>query len=87
MFIIFLKQNNEIISYGSGTTTESGGKLYLGPNVVCNDLSICGWKYIADQVLECDADGAYVYDSDHYDAITPPPSLQEQIDALLELVT
>lgn len=86
MFIIFLTETKRILSYGQGTPTESENKLYLGSDVVCNDLSICGWKYIADQVLDRDEYGAYLHDADYYEEIIPEPSLQDQIDTILELI-
>lgn len=86
MFIIFDKTNKTILSNGSGNPTESENKLYLGDTVICNDLSICGWKYIADQRLETDENGAYLHDADYYDTIEPVPSLQEQISTLAYLM-
>lgn len=86
MFIIFNKTNKEIYSYGSGNPIESENKLYLGNAIICNDLSKCGWKYIADQRLETDETGAYLHDADYYAEITPAPSLQDQIDAIVELM-
>jgi hypothetical protein len=85
MFLIFDKTTKRILSYGFGTPTESAGKLYLGSEAICNSLTICGWKYIADQKLEQD-DTGFVYDADHYEEIAPEPTLQEQIDALVMLM-
>lgn len=78
MFIIFLKSTNQIISYGSGTPIESVNALYLGSEVICNDLSICGWKYIEDQQLEKNESG-FIHDADYYPEVTPVKSLEEQI--------
>ena len=85
MFIIFDKANKTIYSYGQGNPTESGNKLKLGAETICNDLTICGWKYIDNQRLEQDESG-FVHDADYYEAVTPAPSLQDQIDAILELL-
>jgi len=84
MFIIFITETKQILSYGAGTPTESDNKLYLDSDVICNDLSICGWKYIADQVLEQDENG-FVHDADYYDAVTPTDRLADIEAALLDL--
>ena len=85
MFIIFNKTTKTIYSYGAGNPTESENKLILNGNPICNDLSVCGWKYITDQVLEQDETG-FVHNADYYDELTPQPTLQDQIDAILELL-
>jgi hypothetical protein len=85
MFIIFLTETNQILSYGQGTPTESENKLYLGDTVICNDLSICDWKYIEEQVLEQD-EGGFVHDADYYPPVTPPTDRLAAVEmALLEL--
>ena len=78
MFIIFLTETKQILSHGQGTPTESGNKLYLADTVICNDLSKCGWKYIADQVLEQDETG-FVHDADYYEAFEPLPSAESRL--------
>jgi len=85
MFIIFLTETKQILSYGQGTPTESGNKLYLSDTVICNDLGICGWKYIADQRLEMDGEGSYLHDADYYEAVTPTDRLADIEAALLDL--
>jgi hypothetical protein len=84
MFIIFLTETKRILSYGAGTPTESENKLYLGSDIICNDLSICGWKYITDQVLEQDETG-FVHNADYYEAVTPTDRLADIESALLDL--
>ena len=85
MFIIFLTATKQILSYGNGTPTESENKLYLGSEAICNDLSICSWKYIADQVLVQDETG-FVHDADYYPEITPEPTETDRIAALEQYV-
>jgi hypothetical protein len=83
MFIIFDRQTKTIYSYGSGNPIESENKLYLGNAIICNDLTICNWKYIADQRLEQDENG-FVHDADYYPVATKPVTvedLQEQLAA------
>ena len=77
MFIIFLTETKQIQSVGQGTPTESENKLYLDSDVICNDLSICGWKYIADQRLETDENGSYLHDADYYAEAEKPVSIEE----------
>jgi len=84
MFIIFLTETKQILSHGQGTPTESGNKLYLADTVICNDLSKCGWKYIADQRLEQDENG-FVHGADYYEEITPTDRLADIEAALLDL--
>ena len=84
MFIIFNKTTKTIYSYGAGNPTESENKLILNGNPICNDLSVCGWKYIADQRLETDENG-YVHDADYYETITPTDRLADIEAALLDL--
>ena len=82
MFIIFNKTNKEIYSYGVGNPTESGNKLYLGNTIICNDLTVCDWKYIADQRLEQDENGAYLHDADYYETVDPLPSAESRLAAI-----
>lgn len=77
MFIIFLKSTKQILSVGQGTPTESDNKLYLDSDVICNDLSICGWKYIADQRLETNESVGYLHDADYYAEVTKPITVEE----------
>ena len=84
MFIIFNKTNKEIYSYGVGNPTESGNKLYLGNTIICNDLTVCDWKYIADQRLEQDENG-FVHGADYYETVTPTDRLADIEAALLDL--
>ena len=76
MFIIFNKTTKTIYSYGAGNPTESENKLILNGNPICNDLSVCGWKYIADQRLETDENG-YVHDADYYEEAVKPATIEE----------
>ena len=85
MFIIFDKTIKTIYSYGVGNPTESDNKLILNGNPICNDLSVCGWKYIADQRLETDENGAYLHDADYYETVTPTDRLADIEAALLDL--
>lgn len=77
MFIIFNKTTKLILSYGVGNLSESENKLYLGSNIICNDLTICDWKHISDQRLETDDDGAYLHNADYYEEITKPVTIEE----------
>ena len=85
MFIIFDRQTKTIYSYGAGNPTESDNKLILSGNPICNDLTVCDWKYIADQRLEQDENGAYLHDADYYEAVTPTDRLADIESALLDL--
>jgi len=85
MFIIFNRTNKTIASYGQGSPTESDNKLYLGDTAICNNLTICDWKYIADQRLEQDENGAYIHDADYYETVTPTDRLADIEAALLDL--
>ena len=84
MFIIFDKTIKTIYSYGVGNPTESDNKLILNGNPICNDMTACGWKYIADQVLEQDENG-FVHDADYYETVTPTDRLADIEAALLDL--
>jgi len=81
MFIIFNKTNKEIYSYGSGNPIESENKLFLGNAIICNDLTVCDWKYIADQRLEQDENG-FVHDADYYETVDPLPSAESRLAAI-----
>ena len=84
MFIIFDKTTKQILSYGQGNPIEMGNLLVLGSETICNDLNICGWKCIADQVLEQNETG-FVRDADYYETITPTDRLADIEAALLDL--
>jgi hypothetical protein len=77
MFIIYLKNSHEILSYGYGTPTESNNKLYLNNEIICNDLNACAWKHITDQPIEQDEFNIFIYKSDYYDEVSPPQSIEE----------
>lgn len=85
MFIIFNKTTKTIYSYGAGNPTESENKLILNGNPICNDLSVCGWKFIADQRFETDDEGNYLHNADYYETITPTDRLADIEAALLDL--
>lgn len=55
-----------------------------------NDTTTCAtdveWKYIVEQTLERNEMGGYLHTADHYEAITPPPSIEEQIATLTYLL-
>jgi len=85
MFIIFNKTNKTILSSGEGNPVESENKLILNGNPICNDLSVCGWKYIADQRLETDESIGYLHDADYYETVTPTDRLADIEAALLDL--
>lgn len=70
---------------GHGNPTESDNKLYLGSEVICNDLTICGWKYIADQRLETNESVGYMHDADYYETVIPTDRLADIEAALLDL--
>ena len=84
MFIIFDKTTKAILSYGQGTPIEMGNLLVLGSETICRDMTICGWKYITDQVLEQDETG-FVHDADYYETVTPTDRLADIEAALLDL--
>lgn len=81
MFIIFNRTNKTIASYGVGNPTETNNKLYIGSEVICNSLTICDWKYIADQVLEQNETG-FVRDADYYETVYPLPSAESRLAAI-----
>ena len=70
---------------GFGAVTEVNGTLYIDGRDTTTCADDVDWKYIADQPLEQDETG-YVHDADYYDEVSPAPSLQDQIDAILELL-
>ena len=76
MFIIFNKTTKAILSYGQGNPIEMGNLLVLGSETICNDMTACGWKYIADQVLEQDENG-FVHDADYYIEIPAPVTIED----------
>ena len=76
MFIIFDKTTKAILSYGQGNPIEMGNLLVLGSETICNDMTACGWKYIADQRLEQDENG-FVHGADYYDESTKPATIEE----------
>ena len=55
--------------------------MILNGNPICNDLTVCDWKYIADQRLEQDENG-FVHDADYYATIEPELTLPVQIAAI-----
>lgn len=81
MFIIFDKLTKQIHSYGIGKVEEYNGKLYSGEIIVCNDLDICGWKYIDTQKLEYSTTG-FLHDADYYQDISESPTIEQRMDAL-----
>lgn len=85
MFIIFNKIKKIIYSYGVGNPTESGNKLYLGNTIICNDLTVCDWKYIADQRLEQDENG-FVHGADYYEELMPSLPDSSRIAALEQMI-
>ena len=84
MFIIFDKTTKAILSYGQGNPVQMGNLLVLGSETICRDMTICGWKYIADQRLEQDENG-FVHGADYYEEITPIDRLADIESALLDL--
>lgn len=82
MFIIFDKTTKAILSYGQGTPIEMGNLLVLGSETICNDLTKCGWKYIADQRLETNESVGYMHDADYYETIDPLPSSESRLAAI-----
>ncbi len=82
MFIIFETDTKTILSYGYGSPIEQEGKLYLKNNIICNDLTICGWKYIEDQAIESDEFGRYLYDADHYEEVESLPDPETRLAAI-----
>lgn len=82
MFIIFNKTNKTILSSGEGNPTESDNKLILNGNPICNDMTVCGWKYIADQRLETDESIGYLRDADYYETVDPLPSAESRLAAI-----
>lgn len=77
MFIIFLKSTKEILSFGQGKPIQMGNLLVLGSETICRDLTVCGWKFIADQRLETDDEGNYLHNADYYDEIETPVTVEE----------
>lgn len=86
MFIIFEKLTKRIHAEGRGNPTESDNKLYLGSDVICNDLNTCCWKYIADQRLETDESIGYLHDADYYETYDLAPTDHELLMAIAEIL-
>lgn len=77
MFIIFDKTTKAILSYGQGTPIEMGNLLVLGSETICRNLTVCGWKHIADQRLETNDEGDYLHNADYYEEIEIPVTIEE----------
>ena len=68
---------------GFGVVTESGGNYWIDGWDTTTKISDVSWKYIAEQTLERDVDGAYLYDADHY-AASQELTISDRMDALEE---
>ena len=85
--IIFYFPNKRIHQYfiGFGTVTTVNGTLHIDGRDTTTCAADVGWKYIADQRLEMDENGAYLHDADYYEEITPTDRLADIEAALLDL--
>lgn len=71
--------------FGFGEVTTINGTLHIDGRDTTTCAADVSWKYAADQQLEQDETG-YLRDADYYDEVTSAPSLQDQIDTILELM-
>ena len=85
MILIYFP-NKQIHNYffGFGTVTTVNGTLHIDGRDTTTCAADIQWKYIADQVLECDENG-FVHDADYYEAVTPTDRLADIEAALLDL--
>lgn len=60
-----------------GAVSEMDGEYWIDDWNTTTRASDVGWKYIADQRLETDEDGAYLYDADYYAEATKPVTIEE----------
>lgn len=74
-----------ISGFGVVTTDEVTGNLLVDGNDTTTCAADISWKYINEQVLEQN-DTGYIRTASYYDEVLPTPSLQDQIDAILELI-
>lgn len=67
---------------GFGAVTIVNGTLHIDGMDTTTCAADVGWKYIADQRLETDENGAYLHDADYYEAIEPLPDSDSRIAAI-----
>ena len=70
---------------GFGAVTTVNGTLHIDGRDTTTCAADVGWKYIADQRLETDENGAYLHDADYYETVTPTDRLADIEAALLDL--
>ncbi len=85
--IIFYFPNKTIHQYflGFGAVTTVNGTLHIDGRDTTTCAADVQWKYIADQRLEQDENGAYLHDADYYETVTPTDRLADIEAALLDL--
>ena len=66
---------------GFGTVTTVNGTLHIDGRDTTTCAADVSWKYIADQVLECDENG-FVHDADYYEAFEPLPTAESRLAAI-----
>jgi hypothetical protein len=75
-----------IPGFGIVTTDETTGNLLVDGLDTTTCAADVLWKYIADQVLERDENGAFIYDSDHFEEVSPPLTIEQRLAALEDLL-
>ena len=81
MILVYLP-NKTIHQYfvGFGAVTTINETLHIDGRDTTTCAADVDWKYIADQAID------FELSADYYTEITPEPSYQDQIDAILELI-
>lgn len=82
--IIFYFPDNRIhqIIPGFGIVSEKDGEYWIDDWNTTTKVSDVSWKYIADQRLETDEDGAYLHNADYYEAFEPLPTAESRLAAI-----
>jgi hypothetical protein len=83
MILVYLP-NKQIHQYflGFGAVTTVNGTLHIDGRDTTTCAADVLWKYIADQRLETDENGAYLHDADYYEALEPLPTADSRIAAI-----
>lgn len=68
--------------FGFGAVTTVNGTLHIDGMDTTTNAGDVNWKYIADQRLETDENGAYLHDADYYEALEPLPTADSRIAAI-----
>lgn len=86
MIIFYFSDTKRILNHliGFSTILTASNKYIVAGQVICNAIANIEWKYIADQRLETDDEGNYLYNADYYLPVEKPltiEELQEQLAA------